>query len=172
MSEKRSDQQKVATGEELSTDDILLEQQNNLYDFSFEAIDLDTKFRSMNTNDLDSYHNEATLFRSSQQQQQQSQKFQSPQATGKGVNFHDLNVETPRGGLSSLEVAIAVANDLENIQIPPKPFFINSLQFLCHLQFKDLFVKLESKLNSILEISFVFHRDRCCVSPLPLSLSL
>jgi hypothetical protein len=172
MSEKRDQQigdyDKIAEGEELSTDEILLEQQHNLYDFSFEAIDLDTKFRSMNTNDLDGFHNETNLFRS-----QQPQKFHpsvTPAATsGKGAPiFHDLSVGNLSKATSSQEATVA---KLETIQIPPKPFYVNSLQFLCQLQLNDLFLRLESKLNSILEISYVFQTEKCCVSHLFLPLT-
>lgn len=131
-----------------SVEDILFEQQHNLHDFSFEAVDFDTKFRSMNT--LDNYSmSNATL--STGLSEPIYTKFQT-------------SLPSSSNKQSIVEVIPSNSNEYETLDVPNKPAILGVSQFLCTLSLIDLINKLQQKLNSIIEISYVFHADTCRVS--------
>jgi hypothetical protein len=140
-----------------SIDDIIAE--NSLTDFSFEAIDFDTKFRSMQA--LDSTLNpfDGASLMTSNFDGQSIPSFQ-------GSNKPEVSVTTAKRNEPILTFETIPLN------VPEKPFYIGPSQFLCTLSLIELLTTLQMKLNSIFEISYIFHQESCHVrSPLLLRCS-
>lgn len=133
-----------------SVEDILFEQQHNLHDFSFEAVDFDTKFRSMNTLENNYSMNSVGIA------EPMYTKYQTSIASNKPIVAVTPSVQT---------------NSYESLNVPNKPSYLGVSQFLCTLTLMDLINKLQKKLDSIMEVSYGFHQDACRVSLITLDIS-
>jgi hypothetical protein len=137
-----------------TVDDLIA--QSSLTDFSFEAIDFDTKFRSMQT--LDSTMNpfDGASLMSKNYEAQSIPSFYGSKETATATE--PISFGTQKQNESNFILETIPAN------VPEKPFYVGPSQFFCTLSLVDLLTTLRMKLNSILEISYLFHQETCHVS--------
>ena len=159
---------------------------NDLNDFSFEAVDFDTKFRSMHTlNESYPYYspssNQFNVYSSSSipSDEYYNQNLMSSPSSYEKTSLNQPNKEkltyTIQENLSiqqSQSQTIPshsrynISIDSSNITVPDKPFYIGPSQFVCSFLLSDLILKVHQKLDTIFEVSYDFIQSSCRVSSL------
>jgi hypothetical protein len=124
-------------------------------DYAFEAVDFDTKFRSMQT--VENSQNFLSLQTSTGIRSSKYQSNEPLESMGSSIEpYFEIK--------QSIKPSIEVIIEPSSINVPEKPFYLGPSHIQLSLSLTTLFTRVQEKLNSILEVAYMFHEKSCRVS--------